>query len=107
MTISLSSCVKSTRTILSIAVLLLAVSPLLAAPSPRGLWDAVVVTNKVEIPFRFEISESGGEVHGFFFEGDRKAGSTSGSFKNGTLKFEYDYLNTVLEATFKGDRLDG
>jgi thiol-disulfide isomerase/thioredoxin len=107
MTISLSSCVKSTRTILSIAVLLLAVSPLFAAPSPRGLWDAVVVTNKVEIPFRFEISESGGKVQGFFFEGDRKAGSTSGSFKNGTLKFEYDYLNTVLEATFKGDRLDG
>jgi thiol-disulfide isomerase/thioredoxin len=107
MTNSLSSCPKSARTILCIAVLLLRVAPSFAAPSPRGLWDAVVVTDKVEIPFRFEISESGQKVQGFFFEGDRKVGSTSGSFKNGTLKFEYDYLNTALEATFKGDQLYG
>jgi hypothetical protein len=31
------------------------------------------------VPFRFEIAGSGAEIQGFFFEGDRKIGSTSGS----------------------------
>ena len=29
------------------------------------------------------------------------------SFDNGTLKLDYDYLNTALEATFDGDQLHG
>jgi len=72
-----------------------------------GLWDAVVVVNKVEVPFRFEIAQNGGQVEGFFFEGDRKIGSTSGSFSNGALKLDYDFLNTTLEATLSGDQLRG
>jgi len=46
-------------------------------------------------------------VEGFFFEGDRKVGSTSGSLENGVLKLDYDFLNTTLEATLDGDRLRG
>jgi thiol-disulfide isomerase/thioredoxin len=72
-----------------------------------GLWDAVVVANKVEVPFRFEIAQNGGRVEGFFFEGDRRVGSTAGSFENGVVKLEYDFLNTTLEATLEGDQLRG
>src|SRR5689334_4767427 len=75
---------------------------MLVAPEPvtiAGLWDAVVVANEVEVPFRFEIASTGAEVEGFFFEGDRKVGSTSGRYADGVLTLEYDHLNTTLQAT--------
>ena len=72
-----------------------------------GLWDAVIVANNAEVPFRFEIAQNDGHVQGFFFEGDRKVGSTSGSLEDGTLKLDYDFLNTTLEATLEGDELRG
>jgi thiol-disulfide isomerase/thioredoxin len=72
-----------------------------------GLWDATVVAGGAEVPFRFEISTTGADVHGFFFEGDRKIGSTSGSFVDGKLTLDYDFLNTILEATLSGDQLTG
>ena len=78
-----------------------------AASSIDGLWDAIVVANGTEIPFRFEIETKGAETQGFFFEGDRKIGSTSGSFADGTLKLEYDFLNTTLEAKLNGEELIG
>src|SRR6266487_569187 len=87
---------------LLLAALLLApvlAQPIPAAPRLDGLWDAIVVVNGVEIPFRFELATRGSRVEGFFFEGDRKIGSTAGSFENGVLKLEYEFLNTTLEAT--------
>ncbi len=51
--------------------------PAAAAPSSiDGLWDAIVVAAGTEVPFRFEIATKGSEAQGFFFEGDRKVGST-------------------------------
>ena len=82
-------------------------APAPPAPNISGLWDAVVVANNVEIPFRFEIAQNDGRADGFFFEGDRKVGSTSGSFENGTLRLDYDFLNTMLDATFDGSMLRG
>ena len=78
-----------------------------AASAIDGLWDAVVVVNEADIPFRFEITTSGTEAQGFFFEGDRKVGSTKGSFVDGRLTLEYDFLNTTLEATLNGGALTG
>jgi thiol-disulfide isomerase/thioredoxin len=78
-----------------------------AAASIDGLWDAVIVANDAEVPFRFEISTSGTEAHGFFFEGDEKIGSSAGTFVDGKLTLEYEHLNTVLELTLDGDRLVG
>jgi thiol-disulfide isomerase/thioredoxin len=97
----------------SIAVLLVALSalafraPVEAAPSIEGLWDAIVVAGGTEVPFRFEISTKGTAAQGFFFEGDRKVGSTAGSFADGVLTLEYDFLNTTLEARLNGDVLTG
>ena len=80
------------------------------APNISGLWDAAVSGNNAAIPFRFEIAQNPvnkGRVDGFFFEGDRKVGSTSGTFENGSLKLDYDFLNTTLEATLDGGELRG
>jgi thiol-disulfide isomerase/thioredoxin len=72
-----------------------------------GLWDAEIVANQFEIPFRFEIAQNGNQVQGFFFEGDRKIGSSSGSFSGGHLILEYDILETTLEVTFLDDQFAG
>jgi len=79
------------------------------APTPRvdGLWDAIIVTGGAEVPFRFEIRTRGGDAEGFFFEGDRKIGSTSGTFTNGVLKLDYEFLNTMLEARLADGQLVG
>jgi len=99
------------RSALLLAAAMLAVphlvSPTHAASGIDGLWDATVVANGVEIPFRFEIATRGAEAQGFFFEGDRKVGSTSGRFADGKLTLEYDFLNTTFEATLDGDQLRG
>jgi thiol-disulfide isomerase/thioredoxin len=78
-----------------------------AAPTLDGLWDAIVVTTGAEVPFRFQIATKGSEAQGFFFEGDRQIGSTSGSVAEGVLKLEYDFLNTTLELKLTGDDLIG
>ena len=90
-----------------VGIWLLAAAGVASAAGVPGRWDAVVVVNNVEVPFRFEIAQHGDQVEGFFFEGSRKVASTSGRFENGTLTLEYDFLNTVLEATFEGDQLHG
>ncbi len=78
-----------------------------AAPPLDGLWDATVVVGEATIPFRFELATKGADAQGFFFEGDRKIGSSSGRYADGSLKLDYDFLNTTLEATLKGDELIG
>jgi thiol-disulfide isomerase/thioredoxin len=81
--------------------------PVQAASAIDGLWDAVVTAAGTHVPFRFEIATTGSEAQGFFFEGDRRVGSTSGTFAAGTLKLDYEFLNTTLEATLNGDELVG
>ena len=100
------------RTLLALCVAALAIS-LVSPPSAfsastiAGLWDAKIVANQLEIPFRFEIEQNGNQVQGFFFEGDRKIGSSSGSFSGGHLILEYDILETTLEVTFLDDQFAG
>jgi thiol-disulfide isomerase/thioredoxin len=83
--------------------------PAAAAQSLNGLWDATVLVNNgaLEIPFRFELSGSGSNVKGSFFNGDEKTTSTSGSLNNGGLALSFDDLGTKLEATVKDGRLEG
>ncbi|MEO7155960.1 MAG: TlpA disulfide reductase family protein [Vicinamibacterales bacterium] len=79
----------------------------LRKPSLAGLWDAAVVVNGLEIPFRFEIS--GGDVtpSGWFFNGDEKVTSTAGKFENGALTLNFDHYATALEASVVNGRLAG
>jgi thiol-disulfide isomerase/thioredoxin len=83
--------------------LILALSPIGVAQSINGLWDATVVVNGVEIPFRFELADDGGS----FFNGDEKVTSTSGHFENGTLVLKFDHYGTKLLATLKDGVLQG
>lgn len=95
------------RKALLVGIFLLAAIPVSAASGITGLWNATVVVNKAEIPFRFEIAQNGSQVQGFFFDADRKIGSTSGSFQNGKLMLAYDFLNTTLVATLNDGELHG
>jgi len=99
---------------LSLAAALVAVAcsvlPARALPAPGsldGLWDAVVAAAGTEVPFRFEIASKGADVEGFFFEGDRKVGSSSGKLEDGLLSLDYDHLNTTLELKVSGNELIG
>ena len=67
------------------------------APSQSlsGLWDAAVVVNGLEIPFRFEIAGSGAAISGSFFNGDEKVTSTGGKFENGSLTLNFDHYATA------------
>ena len=78
-----------------------------AGSSPAGLWDAAVVVNGLEIPFRFEISQSGSNLSGWFFNGDEKVLSTGGKFENGSLVLNFDHYATAIDATLVNDRLAG
>ena len=91
----------------AVALWLWSAAGLASAPRLAGRWDAVVVVNTVEVPFRFEIAENDRDVVGFFFEGSRKIASTSGRFENGALTLDYDFMNTVLEARVEGGQLRG
>jgi len=84
-------------------------APSAGAQPINGLWDAAVRVNNgaLEIPFRFELSGSGSNVKGSFFNGDDKTTSTSGSFQNGKLSLSFDELGTKLDATLKDGRLEG
>ena len=94
---------------LVVAVLIALVS--LPAParaqSLNGLWDATVIVNNVEIPFRLELAGNGSAAKGSFFNGDEKVTSTTGSFENSALVLSFDEYETKLEATLKDGRLEG
>src|SRR5271156_548888 len=94
-------------TIRLLPIVLLAALPLRAQTKPDGLWDAVVVVGPAEIPFQFEISGQGAELKGFFFEGQKRIGSTSAKYADGKLQFDYEFLNTTLTASLIDERLEG
>jgi len=77
-----------------------------AAPV-AGLWDAAVVVNGLEIPFRFEIGGDGSAVNGAFFNGDEKVTSTGGKFENGSLTLNFDHYATQIDAALVNGRLAG
>ncbi len=95
------------------AAIFLAIAPVALAQyqpgsaSLVGLWDATIKTNTSEVPFRFELSGSGSNVAGSYFNGDDKLTSTSGSFEEGSLELNWDYYGSKLEATLKDGVLDG
>ncbi len=93
-----------------VVLLALVVLPSRVAAQPvNGLWDATVLVNNgaLEIPFRFELSGSGSNVKGSFFNGDDRTTSTSGTLQNGVLSLSFDELGTKLDATLKDGQLEG
>ena len=90
-----------------LAALVLFAAPALAQ-SLDGLWDGTVkVNNDFVVPFRFELSGSGANVKGSFFNGDEKFTSTSGRLENNSLVLSWAYYASKLEATANGGVIEG
>src|SRR5258708_7090310 len=85
-----------------LAAVLFALAPAVAQ-SLDGLWDATVVSNGLEIPFKFEIAGN----RGSFFNGDEEVTSTGGRFTNASLVLNFDHYGTKLQATLKDGALEG
>jgi thiol-disulfide isomerase/thioredoxin len=97
------------RVLLPILWLALAsiVQPLQTQTNLDGQWDATITVGNADIPFHFEIAHNGDVWTGFFFEGNKKIASTSGTLTDGTLRFEYEFLNTTLTAKEENNALSG
>lgn len=93
--------------LISMPFLLLIAPPLHAQNSLDGLWDATVTVGSANIPFHFEIVHNGDRWTGYFFEGKKKIASTAGTFSDGTLKFDYEFLSTTLIAKAHDGTLSG
>jgi thiol-disulfide isomerase/thioredoxin len=76
-------------------------------PTPAGQWDAIVVVNGLDIPFRFDIAAEKKGLAGSFFNGERKITSTSGGFENDELTLRFDQYAATLRATYREGQLDG
>ncbi|MGH9346018.1 MAG: TlpA disulfide reductase family protein [Vicinamibacterales bacterium] len=72
-----------------------------------GRWDAIVVVNGLEIPFRFDITAQGTEVKGSFFNGDRRITSTRSRFENGVLLLSFDQYASRLQVSHRDGQLSG
>jgi hypothetical protein len=86
-----------------------------------GLWDATVVVNGLDVPFRFEIAApdrgnasgnaSNGTttttLRGSFFDGDRKVSSTQASLNGDALSLRFDQYLAVLDVKLTEGRLEG
>lgn len=97
------------RLLIAVFALILAAPAFTRAqtPSLAGLWDAAVVVNGLEVPFRFEIAGAGSSLSGSFFNGDEKVTSTGGKFENGALTLNFDHYATSVEAAVVNGRLSG
>jgi peroxiredoxin len=78
-----------------------------ADQTPVGVWDATVVVNGLEVPFRFEVSGTAPALKGAFFDGDLKLPSTGGSYENGALVLRFDQYGSKVDVTYKDNRLEG
>lgn len=83
-----------------------------ATPLPK-LWDASIVIHNPKdntdftVPFRFEITGSGDEIKGSFFNGEEPVTSTGGRLSGNTLLLNFDHYASRLEATVEDGQISG
>jgi thiol-disulfide isomerase/thioredoxin len=90
-----------------ILIAVLALAPAAIAESLSGVWDAKINFNGVEIPFKIEFAGDSSSVRGWFFNGDERETSTSGTFEHGALTLRFDDYATELAGTLKDGVLEG
>jgi thiol-disulfide isomerase/thioredoxin len=98
------------RKLIFLALVAVVLSAAAQAQSLSGTWQAAITINGTEFPFRLELaadSAKGTSAQGWFFNGDVRVPSTSGSFRNGTLILNFDHMATKLQATLKDGVLEG
>jgi peroxiredoxin len=87
--------------------LLLAVAAPILAQSLTGTWSSTLSINGISVPFLTGISTEGDAAKGWFYNGDDKVNSTSGSFHDGKLTLNFDQYASKLEATYRDGNLIG
>jgi thiol-disulfide isomerase/thioredoxin len=91
----------------------LLLSPLLsltasAAPPISGVWDARIHVNAIDVPFEFGVAVKGDQASGWFFNGDEKILSSSGSFSDGHLVLQFGSYGKKVDVKLTEDgKLDG
>jgi len=76
--------------------------------SIEGRWDAALLNNGPDIPFRLDISGSGPTLKGTFYDGFRSyEATTSASFKDGQLILKAEHYLTTITALLKNGELTG
>ena len=88
---------------------LAAAGSLAAAPGARleGKWDAAVIVNGLEIPFRFEVATKDGAPVGSFFNGDRRITSTASRPRDGGVVLTFAQYGATLDLSVEPGRLTG
>jgi len=69
-----------------------------AATKLTGLWDAKVDYGVIQVPFKFGIAQTAAGVSGWFFNGDEKVRSDSGSFEAGHLVLDFPSYGRRVDA---------
>ncbi|MGC4072262.1 MAG: TlpA disulfide reductase family protein, partial [Nibricoccus sp.] len=71
-------------------------------------WDAALLNNGPDIPFRLDISGSGPTLKATLYDGSRAyEHTTSASFENGQLVLQAEHYLTTITAKFENDALVG
>ena len=92
--------------ILSSAHAALAADP--AATDISGRWDAALVNNGPDIPFRLDLAGSGPTLKGTFYDGFHPYdATTSASFRDGKLVLKAEHYLTTITAQLKNGELVG
>ncbi len=69
-----------------------------SATTLTGTWDAKVDYGAIQVPFKFGISQTAAGVSGWFFNGDEKVVSDSGSFQAGHLLLDFPSYGRRVDA---------
>jgi thiol-disulfide isomerase/thioredoxin len=88
-------------------LVLFALTQAVAGPPIGGVWAAHVTVDNVEIPFRIQFSGAGHAFKAWFFNGDERIVSTSGTSTATSIVARFDQYNSRLEANLRGGALDG
>jgi thiol-disulfide isomerase/thioredoxin len=80
-----------------------------SAPAPlSGLWDATIHVGAIDVPFEFGIAVKGEQASGWFFNGEQKIVSSSGSIQDRHLVLQFASYAKKVDARVGDDGgLDG
>jgi thiol-disulfide isomerase/thioredoxin len=92
--------------LLCLAVVLF-LGPAAIGGSIDGRWDATIRLRGTKIPFRFDLSASGGDLRGTLFNGDVTVTSTSARREGEKIVLEFGHYLTTIRAAEKDGRLEG
>lgn len=91
-----------------LAVLLACSLPAFADPAVAGRWDAQLVREGGNIPFRLDISGEGASLKGTLYDGFRPyEHTTRAAYRDGRLELEIEHYLTTINATLKDGKLVG